>query len=214
MTCNASPPRPETPPADANSDHDLAGTTASHRSVPVDPPPAGPLLLETVRAWRGVELAPHRYRAVAFRWNGKELGHLHTAGLLDVPFPREVRSLLIDAGWATPHRYVPHSEWVTVRVATTDDVDAALAVLRLAYLYRRIIRANSAAERDCIRSELDALELPDRLRERFDDLLAYGSAVQPAVSDQRAKRSPESLAPPADQDAPDAPKEAGNESHR
>jgi hypothetical protein len=150
----------------------------------VDVLPATQLLTETVRSWSGVSLAPHRYRAVAFRWKQKEIGHLHTSGILDVPFPERIRDLLVDAGDASTHRYVPDSGWVTARVATTDDVDHAAYLLRLSYLYRRIIRARTKAGRAGIRLELDAVKMGDDLRQVYDDLLAYRSETASSADDR------------------------------
>lgn len=187
MTCEAS----LSPSCSSDAAHDASAPNhrpdANHPSHErsdavrrVDVLPATQMLTETVRSWSGVTLKPHRFRAVAFRWKQKEIGHLHTSGILDVPFPKRIRDLLVEAKEATAHRYVPDSGWVTARIATTGDVDHATYLLQLSYLYRRIIRARTAADRACIRADLDDMRMRDDLREIYDDLLTYRSETSAA----------------------------------
>jgi len=201
MTCEASLSTSRS----SGASNDAAASTGRLKNQPdgvqrVDVLPATHLLTETVRSWSGISLAPHRFRAVAFRWKEKEIGHLHTSGILDVPFPERIRDLLVEAGDASTHRYVPDSGWVTARVATTDDVDHAAYLLRLSYLYRRIIRARTKAGRARIRVELDAVEMGDDLRQVYDDLLAYRSETASSAGDPRRRPVP----PSGEADAPDA----------
>ena len=128
-------------------------------------------LTTQVHAWEEVSLAPHRAEAVAFQIDGKEFGHVHPSGLLDVPLPQPVRDVLVEQGVVAPHRYVPGTGWVTVRIASERDVDVALFTLRLSYLYRRIIRARTAADIACIRTELDRLNVDGDLRAVYDTVL-------------------------------------------
>jgi hypothetical protein len=165
----------------------VAGTEASALPSPapeqtsVDDVPATQLLLQTVRTWKGVDLAPHRYRAVAVRVDDKEVGHLHASGLLDVPFPRPIRDALVEDGMASVHRYVPDSGWITYCVATAEDVDHAAFLLRLSFLYRKIVRAATPADLARIRAELDRLRVGGTLRDVYEALLDQSAAAIPGA---------------------------------
>ncbi len=77
--------------------------------------------------------APHRFGGVEFSLGRREIGHLHGDRLLDVPFPRKVRDELVAAGRAAPHHVLPQSGWVSFRIRSPADVEAAIALLRLSY---------------------------------------------------------------------------------
>ena len=78
----------------------------------------------------GVGLKMHRFGGIEFVGReGRELGHLHGHGLLDVPVGREAARLLIAAGKARPHHVFPHSKWVSLQIETTADVPFALQLL-------------------------------------------------------------------------------------
>lgn len=87
----------------------------------------------SVLSWPGTSAHPHRFGGVEFRLGRRELGHLHGDVLLDVPFPSKVRDELIAAGRAQPHHVLPDSGWISFRIKTAPDVQAALELLRMSY---------------------------------------------------------------------------------
>jgi hypothetical protein len=92
---------------------------------------------ETIRtaaaAWPGVTAAPHRFGGIEFNLGQREIGHLHGDRLLDVPFPRRLRDALVADGRAEPHHVLPQSGWVSFRIRSPADTEAAVALLRLSY---------------------------------------------------------------------------------
>ncbi len=96
----------------------------------------------TVGSWPDVSLGPHRFGGIEFRVGRRELGHLHGDRIADLPFPRRVRDELIAAGRARPHHVLPDSGWVTFRIETAADVDAAIELFRRSY--DRAVRARAA----------------------------------------------------------------------
>jgi hypothetical protein len=92
---------------------------------------------ETIRAavsrWPGMSEAPHRFGGVEFNLGTREIGHLHGDRLLDLPFPRKLRDELVASGRAAPHHVLPQSGWVSFRIKSPADTEAAVALLRLSY---------------------------------------------------------------------------------
>jgi predicted DNA-binding protein (MmcQ/YjbR family) len=77
--------------------------------------------------------APHRFGGVEFNLGTREIGHLHGDRLLDLPFPRKLRDELVASGRAAPHHVLPQSGWVSFRIKSPADTEAAVALLRLSY---------------------------------------------------------------------------------
>jgi hypothetical protein len=127
-----------------------------------------------VTSWPGVSMAPHQFDAVEFQLDGTEFGHLHRDGRMDVPFVRRIRNALVEGRDADVHPWVPDSGWVTFSVASGHDVDHALYLLHLSYLYRTIVsvRDGAVATLETARGEVEALQLTGRLSDAFEDLLA------------------------------------------
>ncbi len=86
-----------------------------------------------VLGWPGVSAQSHRFGGTEFRAKGREIGHLHGHGLLDVLLTRAIRDDAVQARVAQPHHIFPHSAWVSLQLRTAADVPAALALLHRSY---------------------------------------------------------------------------------
>ncbi|MFC7203614.1 luciferase family protein [Haloferax namakaokahaiae] len=133
-------------------------------------------IVSVASEWPGVETAPHRFGGTEFLVADKEIGHVHHAGILDLAITRRVRDLLIETGRSEPHHVLPDSAWVTYRVRDETDVDGALQILRLAYLWRLLSLRRRNVDLDPrldVDADLTVLGLPpeiDRLtRDTFTD---------------------------------------------
>jgi luciferase-like monooxygenase len=91
-------------------------------------------LEDEVSTWVNVSVHPHRFGGREFRVGSAELGHVHTGGDVDIPFPRSVRDVLLAEGLAGEHRWVPNSGWITFRVRSDEDLRHALWLMRLSYV--------------------------------------------------------------------------------
>ena len=80
----------------------------------------------------GVSPRVHRFGGTEFRRAGRELGHVHGHGLLDVRLPRAEAAALLAAGRVRPHHVRPRSGWVSFPLESTADVPFALELLRRA----------------------------------------------------------------------------------
>ena len=91
-------------------------------------------LEEEVSTWPNISVYPHRFGGREFRFGSAEVGHIHTGGIVDVPFPRSLRDALLKEGLAEEHRWVPNSGWITFHVRRDEDLKHALWLMRLSYL--------------------------------------------------------------------------------
>jgi Family of unknown function (DUF5519) len=97
-------------------------------------------LEEEVSAWRNISVHPHRFGGMEFQFGDAEVGHIHTNGIVDIPFPRSIRDALLEDGLAEEHHWVPNSGWTTFRIRSEQDFDHALWLMRLSYL-RYLLKA-------------------------------------------------------------------------
>ena len=67
-----------------------------------------------ISSWPYVTAGPHRFGGIEFRLNKKEMGHIHSGGLADIPFPMNIRDELVNSGRVKPHHVLPQSGWVTI----------------------------------------------------------------------------------------------------
>jgi len=114
-------------------------------------------LKEEVSAWPNISIHPHRFGGREFRFGSAEVGHVHTGGIVDIPFPRPVRDLLLAEGLAEEHRWVPNSGWITFNVRRDEDLKHALWLLRLSYL--RYLLKTAPDPRTLLEQESEKLNL-------------------------------------------------------
>jgi hypothetical protein len=117
-------------------------------------------LQEQVSVWPNISLHPHRFGGTEFRFGRAEVGHVHTGGIVDIPFPRSIRDALLAEGLAEEHHWVPNSGWVTFRIRGEQDVRHALWLLRLSYL-RYALKTDSNPE-NLFQETTDQLDLSPR----------------------------------------------------
>lgn len=91
------------------------------------------LLEAEVLNWPGVTTGIHRFGGTEFRVGGREIGHLHGHGLLDILFTRAMRDEAVRLQTARPHHIFPQSAWISFDLRTAEDVPAALTLLRRNY---------------------------------------------------------------------------------
>ena len=74
----------------------------------------------------------HRFGGLEFHQAGRELGHVHGHGLLDVRLPRADAAALLAAGRVQRHHVLPRSGWVSFQLRSEADVPFALELLERA----------------------------------------------------------------------------------
>lgn len=118
-------------------------------------------LIHQVSSWAGVSVHPHRFGGHEFQVGDAEIGHVHTSGVVDVPFPRAIRDALLEEHRAEEHHWVPNSGWVTFRVRQEQDLGHALWLLRLSYVRYAL---KTRADRNLLEAEAQQLGLSPRFK--------------------------------------------------
>jgi Family of unknown function (DUF5519) len=119
-------------------------------------------LEEEVSAWGNISVHPHRFGGREFLFGNAEVGHVHTGGIVDIPFPRAVRDALLAEGLAEEHHWAPNSGWITFRIRHEQDVSHAICLMRLSYLRYSLKRA--ADPRKLFEQESEELGLSPRFK--------------------------------------------------
>jgi len=138
-------------------------------------------LEEEVSGWPHISVHPHRFAGREFRFLSAELGHVHTGGIIDIPFPRSIHDALLAVGLAQEHRWVPNSGWITFRIRSEKDLKHALWLMRLSYLRYALKRA--ADPRELFEQESKQLCLSPQFK----------SLLEPFVPKTANRVSPEPL---------------------
>ena len=89
---------------------------------------------DEVSTWPRISVHPHRFGGREFRLGSAEVGHVHTGGIVDIPFPRSLRDALLKNGLAEEHHWVPNSGWITFRMRNEKDLAHAVWLMRLSHL--------------------------------------------------------------------------------
>jgi Family of unknown function (DUF5519) len=124
---------------------------------------------QEMSSWPGVSTHPHRFGGMEFRFKSAEIGHIHTGGAVDIPFPRPIRDALLAGGLAQEHRWVPNSGWITFQVRGEEDFKHAVWLMRLSYL--RYLLKTASDPRRCLDEYSEELQLNPQLRSLLEPFL-------------------------------------------
>ena len=132
-------------------------------------------LVQEVSSWPEVTTHPHRFGGREFRFKSAEVGHIHTGGIVDIPFPRPVRDALLADGLAQKHHWVPNSGWITFPVRSEEDASHAAWLLRLSYL-RYVLKTATDARR-MLDQYSEELPLPAKFKSLLEPFIAKPAAA-------------------------------------
>jgi hypothetical protein len=94
------------------------------------------IIEKEILSWPYVTAEPHRFGGIEFRLNKKEMGHIHSEGLADIPFPMKTRDQLVNSGLVKPHHVLPQSGWVSYRFHNSgekEDIATVINLFRMRY---------------------------------------------------------------------------------
>lgn len=99
---------------------------------------------EEVLGWLGVTSEPGRFGATTFRYGKREIGHIHSDSIADLPVGIERRDELLAKGRARPHR-AGSAGYVSYPLESGEDVSGVLEILGENHK-----RAEAAAQRRAV----------------------------------------------------------------
>jgi hypothetical protein len=129
-------------------------------------------LEQEVAEWPHISVHPHRFGGMDFRFGDAEVGHVHTNGIVDIPFPRSVRDALLADGLAEEHHWVPNSGWITFQMRGEEDLNHAMWLMQLSYV--RYALKTSASNPMSLGAFVDGLGQPGRRVGRVEGSLNGG----------------------------------------
>jgi hypothetical protein len=88
---------------------------------------------EQASAWPGINTNVHKFGGVQFNFNKKEIGHIHSNGVLDILFSRKMKSELRNEGRVKDHHIFKNSGWISFYIRDESDLDSAVSLLKLSY---------------------------------------------------------------------------------
>lgn len=98
------------------------------------PQTASERITEVVTAWAGVTASPGGRGELAFKVDGREIGHLHGNHAAHFAFPKRLWTELYEQGQIGYHPVFPgRPGFGARRIESAEDVDDVIALLRLNY---------------------------------------------------------------------------------
>lgn len=86
-----------------------------------------------VLSWKGTTISKHKYGGLQFNYNGKEIGHLHSNGLLDILYSRKIKKKLMEYGKIKQHHVFESSGWISFYLERPADKRYAIQLLLISY---------------------------------------------------------------------------------
>ena len=90
-------------------------------------------LEEEILKWEGTTVQLHKFGGTQFNFQNRELGHLHSNGVLDILFSKKIKAELMADGKVSEHHVFYKSGWVSFQIKAYTDVKRALELMQLAY---------------------------------------------------------------------------------
>lgn len=88
---------------------------------------------DTVLQWSETSVGDGDFGAKAFLYRGREFGHIHDSGELDIAFGKRITAELLQRHLVRKHLYVPRTS-ISYHVSNDEKLFFAIALLRFSYL--------------------------------------------------------------------------------
>lgn len=95
------------------------------------------LLEQAFRNNNVITIHDHAMGGREFRYKGKEIGHIHWNGDLDILFTKAIRDELLRQNRVNVHKWIPESGWITYPVKGIANMSDAMELLQLSYLLKK-----------------------------------------------------------------------------
>jgi hypothetical protein len=96
-----------------------------------------------------IKLSLHKYGGIQFNYGSKELGHLHSNGLLDIPASKTMKRTYLSKGIAQNHHVMPLSGWISFYISSKEDQKQAVDLLKEAYERAREHKLKQNLDQKC-----------------------------------------------------------------
>ncbi|NCD68837.1 hypothetical protein GSY63_05665 [Mucilaginibacter sp. R11] len=83
--------------------------------------------------WENVTISTHKYGGTQFNYGGKEIGHIHSNGLLDMLLSRSIKQQLMQQGRIQDHHSFKNTGWISFYIHTKRDAGYALHLLQIGH---------------------------------------------------------------------------------
>lgn len=90
-----------------------------------------------VASWDGVWVSLHKYGGRQFNYCDKEIGHVHSNGILDIRMSRSLKVPLIASGLAKEHHLFKNSGWISFYIRSEGDLVKAAKLLQTSMMELR-----------------------------------------------------------------------------
>jgi len=94
-------------------------------------------LTEQVKKLKDVKTINHRYGGIEFKVNGKEFGHMHGNGLVDILLNKKLAVEFCEKGICETHHVIKHTGWVSLQIDANENWRDAVVLMKKAYNLRR-----------------------------------------------------------------------------
>ncbi|WP_233268782.1 luciferase domain-containing protein [Mucilaginibacter lacusdianchii] len=87
----------------------------------------------TLLQWPHTSVTTHKYGGIQFNYEGKEIGHIHSNGLLDMLLSRKLKARWMQDGRIQDHHSFKNSGWISFYISTIEDKEYAIQLLQAGY---------------------------------------------------------------------------------
>lgn len=129
-------------------------------------------LLDAVLAIEGITASARPINTIGFYLRGRELGHVHRDGHVDLHVPLLVHDCLIEEGRAVHHRSQHGTSWISHNLFAASDVGEAAWLLKLTLVIARIGQKGGipdASDEESVKSLPASPELVQAVMQSFQD---------------------------------------------
>ena len=116
---------------------------------------------DTILEWADTSVGTGDFGATAFLFRGKEFGHIHQNGDLDITFGAGITTELLKNNLVEKHLYVPKTN-ITYPLRNEEKLEFGISLLRMSYL--SLVKNLNQSDADSQRLfEQELAKLPEHL---------------------------------------------------